>query len=137
MGPSGVKFKPKAIKTLKRNFGPSCNHTEESKLGVFHRVRIITRDKLYPSDPSVWQGKHLITKYLLYFLSPCAVHSFLLKFQVPTSFSLVQDNIQTSFCLSLEFTFLCGFPMCMPLNFRWPLLENCHCLKAFQYLFSY
>ena len=63
---------------LRRNFCPSLNHTEESKLGVFPRIKVISRDKFYLSGPSVWQGKHLITKHLL-FLSPCEVHSFPLK----------------------------------------------------------
>lgn len=39
------------------------------------------------------QGKHLIAYHLLFFLSPKELHSFPLKSQVPTPFSLVQDDI--------------------------------------------
>lgn len=38
------------------------DYLKESKLGVFSRVRIITRDKFYQSDPPIWQGRHLVMK---------------------------------------------------------------------------
>ena len=49
-------FELKVIKPSgsKRDFCPSLNYTEESKLGDFLRIRVITRDKFYQSDPSVW-----------------------------------------------------------------------------------
>lgn len=47
---------------LGRNFLVLPNFLEESKLGVFLRVRIITRDEFYLNDLSIWQSKHLVTK---------------------------------------------------------------------------
>ena len=67
----------KALETLwaEEKLWSSFNHTEEFKLGVFPRISIMNRDKFYLSDPSVQQGKHLITKYLP-FLWSCEMHSF-------------------------------------------------------------
>lgn len=45
------------------------------------------------------QEKHLSTRAL--FLSPCEVPSFPLKSQTPTLFSLIQDDVYTSFCLAV------------------------------------
>lgn len=61
------------LRGLQRNFLPSLNCIEESKLGVFPGIKITTRDKFYLSDPFVSKGKHLITKdlfLLLYELHP-------------------------------------------------------------------
>lgn len=65
----------------------SLNYTEESKLEVFSRKRVISRDKFYVSEPSVWHGKDLIARYVL-FLSPCEMHSSPQKSQTPTPFFL-------------------------------------------------
>lgn len=94
---------------LKRNFCFSINQTEGPKLGAFPRIKVINRDKFYFSDPSAKQGKHLITKHLLFLLS-CEVHSFLLNSQTFIAFCLVQNDIYSLFCLSLKFPCLCGFP---------------------------
>ena len=42
----------------------------------------------------------------------------------PAPFSLIQNHMHTSVCLSLEFPYLCGFPMYMKLNFIF-LLSIC------------
>lgn len=72
MGHSGnvdcIELRQSQPQELRRNFCPSLNYTKESKFGVFSRIKVITRDKSYLSDTSVWQGKHLIAKYLLFFL---------------------------------------------------------------------
>lgn len=81
------------------------------------RRRIISRDKFYRSDLCIWQGEHLITKHLLYFLLPCELHSFHLKSQTPNSFSLFPYDICTSFCLSLQFPCLLRCPIYTLINF--------------------
>ena len=48
--------------SLKRNFCSSLNHTEAAKLGVFPRIRVISRDQVYLSDRTVWKGKHLFSQ---------------------------------------------------------------------------
>lgn len=49
-------------------FCPSLNYLEKSKLSVFPRITVIIRGKFYLNDPSLWQGKHLITTHLLLLL---------------------------------------------------------------------
>lgn len=98
---------------LKRNFCRSLNYQEESKLGAL--------PKFYLSDPSMWQGKYLITKHML--LSPCEVHSFPLNYQTPPHCSLFQNGTYTSFCLSSEFPCLCGFPVGTPIKFDFLQLD--------------
>lgn len=47
-------FELKAIKTTgSRENCPSHSYLEQSKLGVFTRIRITTQDKFYLSDPTV------------------------------------------------------------------------------------
>ena len=77
-------------------------YLEESKLGVFPRIRVISRDKLYLSDSSVGQGKNLILKHLLLFLLPCDVTFFFFSLQSSRNLfhSLVQNGAYTSFYLS-------------------------------------
>ena len=58
---------------------------QQSKLRIFPRIKVITRDKFYLGDSSVWQDKHLITKHLLFLLS-CELPSFFLKPQVSILF---------------------------------------------------
>ena len=97
----------------KRHFHPSLNYLEELKLWdvgrlagwvggewrgvVFLRIRITTSDKFYLSDSSIWQGKYLIIKHLLFLLS----YELLLLLWNPISgsCSLAQHNIYTLFCL--------------------------------------
>lgn len=55
--------------------------------------RAISRDNFYLKDLSLWQGKHLITKRLL-FLLPCELPS-------SPSTSQAQDGVPTLFCLSV------------------------------------
>lgn len=101
---------------LKTNFCPSLDHIEESKLGIFLGIRVITRDKFYQSDPSIWQGKHLMTKYLL-FLLPCELHSFLWNPRLlPSSSQFRMTYISNFAWLSLEFPYLCGFLVHVKLN---------------------
>lgn len=93
-------FELKAVENsrLQRNFCPSLNYLEEFKLEVFPRMKIISRDKFDPSGPSVWQGKHPVTKHLLLFLLLCELPSSPLKPQPP--FHSVW-HIDTSFYFSV------------------------------------
>lgn len=59
---------------------------------VISRIKAISRGKFYLSSPIVWQGKHLITKHLLFFLLPCEVHSSFLKSQTLTPFLLLNSR---------------------------------------------
>lgn len=77
---------------LKRKFCPSLNYLEELKWGAFLRMIIITRDKFHLSEPSIWQGKHLVTPYLLFLLLSCELTSCPWKPQAP-SHSLTQVGI--------------------------------------------
>lgn len=67
------------LKAMEKFF-PSLHYIEVSKLWVFSRIRVISRDEFYLNDPSVKQGKHLITRHVL-FLMPHEVQSFPLKSQ--------------------------------------------------------
>lgn len=57
-------------------FYPSIYY--HNNLGVFPRLKVITRDIFYPNDSSALQDKHLITKHLLFLLS-CEMPSTPLK----------------------------------------------------------
>ena len=46
-------------------------------------MRVIIRDNIFLRDSFVWQGKHLITKHMLFFLLSCELPSFPLKPQGP------------------------------------------------------
>ena len=88
---------------LKRNLCFSLDYTERFKLEGFPRIRLISRGKFYQSDPSVWEGKHLVTKYL-FFLMPCKGHSFSLKSQIsPPCFRMTFTS---------HFACLCNFLVC-------------------------
>ena len=69
----------------------------------------------------MWQDKNLITKQLL-FLLPCEVHSFPLKSQTPIRFSLAQDDIYTSFCLTVFEISMSEIPHMYAIKFDFPLL---------------
>ena len=56
-----------------RVFNLPLNCLKESRPRAWLRHGAVTRDNFYQKDRSVWQGKHLITKYLL-FLSPLSFH---------------------------------------------------------------
>lgn len=45
------------------------NHTEESKLGVSSRTKVVSRGNFNLNDPSVWQGKHMLLLVPREFLS--------------------------------------------------------------------
>lgn len=51
-------------------------------IGGLSRISVIARDHLHLSDPSIGQGKHLITKHSR-LLVLCEVHSFPLQSQSP------------------------------------------------------
>lgn len=68
-----------------RVFNLLLNCLKESRLSAWLRCRAVTRDNFYQKDQSVWQGKHLITKHLL-FLSSCESPSSPLKPQVAIPF---------------------------------------------------
>lgn len=78
---------------LMRKFCPSFNYTKESKWEVFPRIEGVTKDNFYLSDPTIWQGKHLIAKDQLLLL----VHSAFLPSEVPhpSPFMPVQNDIYT------------------------------------------
>lgn len=80
---------------------PFLNYLKEFKILFPHptlRTRAITRDIVYLSNSSVWQGTHLIIRHISY--SP--VNSLpLLKALSPLSHPLAQDIIYSSFYLSL------------------------------------
>lgn len=69
---------------------------------------------------SVWPSKHLWRIYP--FSSSHELLSFLLKFHIPIPFSLVQNNIYTSFCLSLESLMLLWIPYMYIIKFDFFLL---------------
>ena len=46
-------------------------------------MRVIIRENIFLRDSFVWQGKHLITKHMLFFLLSCELPSFPLKPQGP------------------------------------------------------
>lgn len=91
-------FELKVIKTpwAQEKFCPFPKYLEEPKLGIFARLRVIIRDTVYVNDPSLWQGKHLISKRLFSFSRPCELPSSTLK-PGPPSQSVAQDGINTSF----------------------------------------
>lgn len=60
---------------LKFNLGFS---QQNSNWRVFHRMRVITRDKFYLSDLSVFQGKNQTIMHLIFLLS-CELSSSCLK----------------------------------------------------------
>lgn len=71
------------------------NYLEESKLGIFPGIK--SHYQMYIlSDPSVWQCKHLITKYLLFLTALWVIP---LPFEAPGP-SLAQVGIYTPFYLS-------------------------------------
>lgn len=98
-------FELKAIKSrrLKGNLSPPLTPLKNLRR-VSPSIRVMTRDKFDLSDPSVWQGKHLIPKHLLSFLSKkellvnCPLHLWSPR---PLSRSLARDSIYTSLYLSV------------------------------------
>ena len=68
----------------RKNFYLSLHYPKEFGLGAWLRERAITRDNFYLNDLSVWQGKHLITKHLLWL--PWELLSSTLKSQAPVPF---------------------------------------------------
>ena len=100
----------------KRNLCLAFNYLEESKLGVFPRMRVITRDKFYPNDPYVWQDKHLTTKHL-FFLLPCDLPSSPLKPQASIPFLSSGWHIYFILLFYLWISPVCEIPKCTEWNF--------------------
>ena len=104
-----------------RNFCLSLNYLEESRLGVFPRMRVITRDKFYLSD-------HLYGRTNISLLN---IHSYLpgkrIPFhwnpRAPAPFSSVQDESYTSCCLPVfGISMSVWIPHMCPIEFYFLLL---------------
>lgn len=107
-----LKWRHLQLWGFKRNFCPSHNYVEESKLGIFLRTKIITRNEFCLNGLSVWQDKHLMTKRLpfLMLFSP-------LKLQTSIPFPSSEWHIYLILFFCLCTSHICGVPICMKLNF--------------------